>query len=158
MTKSIVVLGAVIVKDGKGLRRAGRRARASAGSGHSPAVSLSRAKTEQGLRLRREMKEEMDVEVEVLEHFMDSAGNEGNVNILLKTYKARIISGDFRLTDHDVVIWALPGDIMSYDLAKADITIAKKISEWKVKEEASDSSPSEELNPGHSGLMPKISI
>ena len=128
LTKRIVVLGAIIEKEGKILLARRAQGRNSAGKWEFPGGKLEKGETEQEC-LMRELKEEMNVEAEVGDHFMDGGSKEEKANIHLRTYKTKLLSYDFNLTAHDIVVWVKPEEIMSYDLATADITIARKLAD-----------------------------
>ncbi|WP_053991286.1 DNA/RNA helicase domain-containing protein [Mangrovimonas sp. TPBH4] len=71
--------------------------------------------------LKRELFEELGIEVSVEEFFMDNIHSYGEKTILLKSYRCKIISGDIGLKDHDKMGWLDPSEINNYKFAPADI-------------------------------------
>src|SRR5471030_2248460 len=57
--------------------------------------------------LVRELKEEMEIEVAVKEHVIDSIYDYGNVQVRLIAFKAEILSGDIILNDNSEYRWIL---------------------------------------------------
>ena len=49
----------------------------------------------------------------------------------LKLYSCEYISGEFNLHDHSEYKWVKPGHLLNYDLAPADIPLAKYVKEMK---------------------------
>lgn len=77
--------------------------------------------------LARELLEELDMEVEIMEYFMTNMHNYDRFSIELIAYKCIFKKSSFTLVDHDVYKWV---DVKSLDkikMAPADIPIAKKL-------------------------------
>ncbi|MDQ3393214.1 MAG: (deoxy)nucleoside triphosphate pyrophosphohydrolase [Bacteroidota bacterium] len=80
--------------------------------------------------LKREILEELNLEIEVKRHFMDSLYQYEDKTILLMayfahaTYSLHIIS-----KDHDEVVWVTKEKIMQYIFAPADVPIVKALVE-----------------------------
>ena len=49
----------------------------------------------------------------------------------LKLYKCKYISGEFNLHDHSEYSWVSKNDLLNFDLALADIPLAKYVREMK---------------------------
>lgn len=78
--------------------------------------------------LIREIKEELGVDIQVIFYFMENQHDYGSKEILLMTYHCIIVSkNDFTLSDHDKVEWVKKSDLLSYNLAPADIPIVKAL-------------------------------
>ena len=77
--------------------------------------------------LKRELREELSIEVEVesLMCFSDYTYEHGSFRIL--AYEARIIDGQPTLNEHEELAWVMPEELLSYDLLPADIAIAQHI-------------------------------
>lgn len=70
--------------------------------------------------LKRELREELGMEVSVNHFISDNLHQYENFTIRLLAYKCDFISGSFLLTDHDRVEWIQPLQLSLYDLAEAD--------------------------------------
>lgn len=76
--------------------------------------------------LVRELMEEMDIEIKVKEYVDESIYDYGNGKVIsLLGYTAEIISGEIKLTDHDMYEWVTLDEIHKYDIAPADIPLIK---------------------------------
>lgn len=75
--------------------------------------------------LIRELNEELNVHIAVLEYLGDSKHKYDYKEINLKAYLCRIIEGAIQLNDHDKVAWVTLEKIEKYKLAPADIPILK---------------------------------
>jgi len=79
--------------------------------------------------LVREMGEEFDMQLNVREHYITVNHSYPTFDIELTGFLADYISGTSTSTDHDIVEWVDVKDLFSFDLAEADIPIAKKLVE-----------------------------
>jgi 8-oxo-dGTP diphosphatase len=77
--------------------------------------------------LIRELQEEFSVQVEVDKHIKSVEHDYGKFKIFLMGYGGRIKSGTFKLVDHDEVAWIEPFELLTYNLAPADVPIAEEI-------------------------------
>ena len=73
--------------------------------------------------LKRELKEEFNIEASIDKYLTESFHEYENVNINLKAYLVRDFLGDFKLSDHDKIEWIKIEGIKKYDFAPADIPI-----------------------------------
>ena len=73
--------------------------------------------------LKRELKEEFNIEASIDKYLTESFHEYENVNINLKAYLVRDFLGDFKLSDHDKIEWIKIDEIKKYDFAPADIPI-----------------------------------
>lgn len=73
--------------------------------------------------LKRELKEEFNIEASIEKYLTESFHEYENVNINLKAYLVRDFLGDFKLSDHDKIEWIKIEEIKKYDFAPADIPI-----------------------------------
>ncbi|MFC4778202.1 8-oxo-dGTP diphosphatase MutT [Paenibacillus sp. GCM10023252] len=71
--------------------------------------------------LRRELLEEMQIEIVPLEYFATNDHHYGSIHIRLIAYKASYKSGKIALIDHDDVRWISRGELKEYIFAPADI-------------------------------------
>jgi len=77
--------------------------------------------------LVRELKEELDVEVVTNGILGESDYHYSGGAIKLIGVYARIVSGDIKMTVHDSFEWVSPKDLLSYELAPADVPLAKML-------------------------------
>ncbi|WP_242131336.1 (deoxy)nucleoside triphosphate pyrophosphohydrolase [Aestuariivivens marinum] len=77
--------------------------------------------SETGLEaLKRELLEELGMQVEVLGKIGSNIHHYPNFSIELIAYKCTFIEASFKLTDHDAYEWISKVDISNFDLADAD--------------------------------------
>lgn len=88
-------------------------------------------KIEQGekydVSLSRELIEELGMKVEVKEYFKTNIHTYEKFTIELIAYKCIFSDATFQLTDHDSFEWVLVQDLVNWNLAPADIPIAKEL-------------------------------
>lgn len=77
--------------------------------------------------LQRELLEELDLEVAVEDHFMDSVHAYPGRPIRLMAYRCRALGSIGRMTDHDAAEWHYLSDIGKRELAPADVPIAEAL-------------------------------
>ena len=79
--------------------------------------------------LERELLEETALEIQAGKIFAESVYHYENGSIKLVALEARLIGGDITLSVHDAYEWVPLKDVCSYELAPADIPIAKSLIE-----------------------------
>lgn len=77
--------------------------------------------------LRRELLEELGLDVAVEEYFMDSVHSYPTISIRLMAYRCRAMGSIGKMTDHDAIKWIHPKDIDTFRLAPADVPIAEEL-------------------------------
>jgi 8-oxo-dGTP diphosphatase len=77
--------------------------------------------------LKREIKEELGIEIRVKAHFMDSIFHYPEKSVCLLVFKADYLSGKIILTDHDKVEWVVLNELGQYEFAPADKSIVAAI-------------------------------
>lgn len=77
--------------------------------------------------LAREIREEMGIEIEVLEPFHLVNFTYPEKSILLIGYICRVTGGNWHLTDHDQICWVEKGSLREYDFSAADLPIVEKL-------------------------------
>jgi 8-oxo-dGTP diphosphatase len=125
MTKPKVTAG-VIEKDGKILIAKRKTGKCIGAKWEFPGGKLEENETLQEC-LKRELKEELDIEVEVKDYIVSSFFVCNDVEIELLAYKVEFISGNFTLTDHEEIKWVSPSELSTYDFTIPDIPIVEKI-------------------------------
>lgn len=79
--------------------------------------------------LFRELKEELSIKVEIQKHFKTTLHKYEQVQIELIAYGCKFIQADFVLIDHDEILWVKKKELLSFNLAPADVPIAKALIE-----------------------------
>lgn len=74
--------------------------------------------------LKRELKEEMGIEVKIAEQLGSETHDDGRGTIRLLFYRTDWISGDMRLQDHSEIRWVSERQLLKYDLTPADSQFA----------------------------------
>ncbi len=77
--------------------------------------------------IEREILEEFDLHIKATKFLINNVCEYPNKTIDLKLYKCEYISGIFHLHDHSEYKWVDKDEILNYDLAPADIPLAKYI-------------------------------
>lgn len=121
---TVNVVGAAIINDEGELLCAQRGYGSLIGKWEFPGGKIEAGETDQEA-LKREINEELGIEVEVNE-YIDEAYNELNdKNIYLKVYKCKYVSGVIQNTEHQSLEWAKPDKIEQLDWAEADKSIVE---------------------------------
>lgn len=93
-----------------------------------PGGKVEKKETEKNA-LKREIREELGVEIEVQGYIANNVYKYPNITIDLKLYCAEIFDDQFDLSVHKAVKWVDKEDLLDYDLAPADIKLAKYVKE-----------------------------
>ncbi len=124
----ISVTAAIILKDDKVL--IGRR---KPGLRHAGKWEFPGGKVEPGegprTCLRRELKEELNICVEVGDAFADNVYDYQRGSVHLTAFWVKWVGGNLKATDHDRIAWVSPGNLGAYDLLPADIPFARKLAD-----------------------------
>ncbi|GAA2006779.1 (deoxy)nucleoside triphosphate pyrophosphohydrolase [Brevibacterium samyangense] len=125
MKKQINVVGAVIMANGEVLC-AQRGPGALEGYWEFPGGKIEPGEQPEQA-LAREIREELECEVEVGEH-VDTTSYEYDFGIVtLSTYYCTLLSGTPVLTEHADVRWLAPADMTTLEWAPADVPAVEKI-------------------------------
>ncbi len=125
----ITVVAALIKKDGKVL--IAKRATGdenTLGKWEFPGGKVELNESEE-CAIEREIKEEFDMHIKVNKFINNNICEYPNRTIDLRLYECSYISGDFKLHDHFEYCWVDIKNLLEYDLAKADIPLAKYLIE-----------------------------
>ena len=79
--------------------------------------------------LRRELHEEFGVEAQIGCYVAESIYEYDHGAIRLTAYEVEHISGELQPTVHDAIEWVPVEDLLNYDLAPADVPLAKHLLE-----------------------------
>jgi len=132
MPNPIIPVLAALIKNKKGEFLIARRkvALSNGGKWEFPGGKLLANETPEEC-LAREIKEEMGIDVEVLNPFHIVNHPSQAKSILLMAYLCNYNSGEIELRDHDRIVWVIPDHAIKYDLSDPDKPIAKKLGQEK---------------------------
>lgn len=123
----IDVAAAIIVNE-KGQFLIGRRKKGKSQEGlwEFPGGKLEEGESVEDC-LRRELREEMNIEIEPQEPYGVSEYDYGPFQVRLHACKAAFIRGEFRLTDHDEIRWASSRELGGCAFAPADLPFVARL-------------------------------
>lgn len=127
MKKEIKVVGAIIINNGRILCCQRGPGRALANLWEFPGGKIENNETKIDA-LRRELKEELKISVDIIEEEYDFYRYEydfGFVN--LTTFICHLTSGEPKLTEHLQIKWLLPSELDSLEWAPADVPTVTKL-------------------------------
>lgn len=78
--------------------------------------------------LRRELREELGVEVEIGEPLPEVAHDYPDFSVTLHPLRCRIVSGEMTLHEHAEARWLFPSELLTVDWADADLPVLEA---WK---------------------------
>ena len=117
----------VIEQDGRILIGKRKRGKHLAGNWEFPGGTVETGETPKQC-LRRELREELAVEVEVGDLICSSEYSyTPDWTIKLLAYRIRLASGILDLKDHEEVRWVIPSDLVNYDFSEAGKLIVEKL-------------------------------
>lgn len=120
------VTAAIIINDGKILIAQRAEDQKLAGKWEFPGGKVESGETPEEC-LKREIKEELGIKIEVDKFFAESIYQYNIGTIKLLAYKARWIDGEYKLTAHTQIKWVKPYELENYDFAPADIPFIEKL-------------------------------
>ena len=82
----------------------------------------------EGHAIEREIKEEFELDIKANKYITNNVCEYPTKTVDLRLYECEYISGEFKLHDHSEYKWVNIDDLLNYDLAPADIPLAKYIS------------------------------
>lgn len=121
----ITVVAALIKKDNKVL--IAKRATGDNnvfGKWEFPGGKVENNETEE-LAIEREIKEEFELDIKAKKFIINNVCEYPNKTVDLRLYECEYINGVFKLHDHSQYAWVEIDKLLEYDLAKADIPLAK---------------------------------
>ena len=83
--------------------------------------------------LRRELREELDVETEVGAFICSSTYEYPHITVELLAYRVRLLSGEITLHVHDASLWVAPGGLDAFDFPAANQAIIGELKKKGVK-------------------------
>lgn len=81
--------------------------------------------------IEREIKEEFELLIKAEKFLINNICIYPTKTVDLKLYSCKYLSGEFHLHDHSEYNWVEKKDLLNYDLAPADIPLAKYVKEMK---------------------------
>lgn len=81
--------------------------------------------------IEREIKEEFELEIKAREFLVNNVCEYPTKTVDLRLYICEYINGKFKLHDHSEIAWVNKKELLAYELAPADIPLAKYIKEIK---------------------------
>ena len=125
---TLLVTAGVILREGR-LMLARRAAHKSlAGYWELPGGKVEAGEDERDC-LRRELKEELDLDAEILDLVAENIHEYEEVNVKLRAYIAEPSRLQVALRDHDAVAWVTRDEAADYRIAPADVPLLEPI--WK---------------------------
>ena len=121
------VTAAVIEKGDKILIAKRRLGRTLGGKWEFPGGKIEPGETPEEC-LKRELKEEFDVEAEIGPLLAVSKFTYCFIPIELLAYRVKYLSGDFKVNDHEEMRWVRPSELNLYDFLSADRPIVEMLS------------------------------
>lgn len=127
MTKKIIeVVGAAIIKEEKVLAMQRSDQMTLPGMWEFPGGKVEADETEQEA-LIREIKEELNVTINILDYINEASYDYEFGTVQLKVYTAEIISGQITLEEHSDGKWVTADELKNIDWAPVDIPAAKAL-------------------------------
>ena len=127
----ITVVAALIKKDGKVLIAKRLTGDENVfGKWEFPGGKVETNETEEKA-IEREIKEEFEMNIKAIKFITNYVCEYPNKIVDLRLYECKYLSGSFKLHDHSEYKWVDIDKILEYDLAKADIPLAKYLMENK---------------------------
>ena len=83
--------------------------------------------------LRRECREELDIDLEVGDEFMAVEHMYPDITVHLTLFEAAIASGTPKLLEHNAIEWITPAEIPNYEFCPADEEILERIIRTKTQ-------------------------
>lgn len=120
------VTAGIIEKDGKILIAKRKTGKCIGAKWEFPGGKLEDGETLEQC-LKRELKEELNFEVEIGEFIESSNFFCSDRPIELIAYKVKYLSGNLELCDHEEVKWVLPSELNDYEFTIPDVPIVKKV-------------------------------
>ena len=127
----ITVVAALIEKDGEYL--IARRSTGSEdvlGKWEFPGGKVEPGESEEQA-IEREIKEEFEMDIKAIRFLTNNICEYPSKTIDLRLYECKYISGEFHLHDHSEYKFVDKSELLNYDLAKADISLAEFVKEME---------------------------
>ncbi|MDR3541060.1 MAG: (deoxy)nucleoside triphosphate pyrophosphohydrolase [Desulfosporosinus sp.] len=120
------VTAAIIIKENRILIAERALGENLAGKWEFPGGKIELGETPQEC-LKREIREELEVDIDVLDLFGESIYGYQSGTIKLIAFRCQWISGDFKLNVHSRIEWVTRQELDLYDFAPADIPLVDRL-------------------------------
>ena len=124
--KTLRVVCGIIYKNDKIFIARRKEGKSMAGMWEFPGGKIEKGENEIDA-LIRELREELGMQVEVLNRLGENLHNYCTFSINLIAYNCVLKEDTYSLTDHDAFEWVYKEDLLSYKMAVADIPLIKLI-------------------------------
>lgn len=124
--KAVKVVCGLIRNEGKIFIARRKPGKAMAGYWEFPGGKIENGELPE-LALKRELEEELGMQVDNLKFFAEGTHSYETFDIHLFCYSCRLISDSSHLLDHDKVAFVYPQDLKRYNIAPADLFIVERI-------------------------------
>lgn len=128
MNKRIRVTAAIIEQSGKILLAKRQKDDPLKGKWEFPGGKIEENESPEDC-LRRELHEELGIDVIVGEFFCSSTFAYEHIAVELLVYRVASFIGDAKAYDHAELAWVAPSDLRNYDMPEADRPIINKLEE-----------------------------
>ena len=81
--------------------------------------------------IEREISEEFELKIKAKKFIVNNVCEYPTKTVDLRLYSCDYISGEFNLHDHSEIAWVNKNEILSYELAPADIPLAEFVKEME---------------------------
>ena len=123
--KTIHVVAAVIEKDG--LIFASQRGYGAYKDGWEfPGGKIEKGESPEEA-LQREIREELDTEIEINEYLMSVEYDYPDFHLVMKCYRCSVVSGKLTLKEHEDARWLKKEELDSVDWLPADLAVVKQL-------------------------------
>lgn len=123
----ITVVAALIYKEGKVLIAKRSTGDSSVfGKWEFPGGKVENGEDEKHA-IEREIKEEFELIIKAKKFVINNICEYPNKTVDLRLYECKYIDGNYKLHDHSEYKWVSPSELLSYDLALADIPLAEYV-------------------------------
>nr|WP_091188544.1 8-oxo-dGTP diphosphatase MutT [Paenibacillus catalpae] len=128
----MIVVGAAIIENEHGqiLIARRRKGKSQAGMWEFPGGKIEVGETAEDC-LKRELLEEMNIEITPYAYFGVNDHHYGSTHIRLIAYQAAFVSGEITLVDHDEYRWISSDELKEFTFAPADIPFVVMLEEGK---------------------------
>lgn len=122
----IRVVCAIIFKDDKILLTRRKKGKSLEGFWEFPGGKVEKEETDT-IALKRELKEELGLEISELNYFSENKHDYNTFSIHLVAYKCKALRNPNKLVDHDKFEWVIVNELGNFNLAEADRPLLKEL-------------------------------
>ena len=122
----IRVVCGIIFKDDKILLTRRKKGKSLGGFWEFPGGKVEKEETDT-IALKRELKEELGLEISELNYFSENKHDYNTFSIHLVAYKCKTLMDPNKLVDHDKFEWVIVNELGNFNLAEADRPLLKEL-------------------------------